>query len=392
MARARNIKPGFFKNEDLAEMDPLSRLLFAGLWCLADREGRLEDRPKRIKAELFPYDNCDVDQLLDDLQEYGFIHRYEVDGGKYIFIQNWHKHQNPHHMEVPSVIPPAPGTTDKYAHSPVTKVQRQRIFDRDGKKCVECGVTKNLSIDHIIPVSKGGDSSDSNLRTLCKACNSKKGNRDVESTSNQERVVNDPLTNRDQLDKTASCPTDSLIPDSLNLIPDSLIPLPPTTDSREQPKKEAVVVGGRDLYVFKSVIDQYKHYFVRDPNETIKNLLHSYLDDEVQMDMLAWAMRDAAEKGKDWNYAKGTLNNLFSRGIRTAEQAELADQEYKQSRVQKRGSNVVQLVDKLPASVQRQQELQQAGTFASGETRKIADDPELSEMLERLRSSKIAGN
>ena len=50
MARARNIKPGFFANENLAECDPLARLLFAGLWCLADREGRLEDRPKRIAA------------------------------------------------------------------------------------------------------------------------------------------------------------------------------------------------------------------------------------------------------------------------------------------------------------------------------------------------------
>jgi len=48
MARSRNIKPGFFRNEMLAECSPLARLLFAGLWCLADRFGRLEDRPKRI--------------------------------------------------------------------------------------------------------------------------------------------------------------------------------------------------------------------------------------------------------------------------------------------------------------------------------------------------------
>lgn len=68
MARARNIKPGFFANEDLAECDPLARLLFAGLWCLADREGRLEDRPKRIRAELLPYDSCDADELLNQLQ------------------------------------------------------------------------------------------------------------------------------------------------------------------------------------------------------------------------------------------------------------------------------------------------------------------------------------
>lgn len=56
MARARNIKPGFFKNELLAEMPPEIRLLFMGLWCIADREGRFEERPKKIKMELFPCD------------------------------------------------------------------------------------------------------------------------------------------------------------------------------------------------------------------------------------------------------------------------------------------------------------------------------------------------
>ena len=44
--RARNIKPGFFKNDALAELDFAGRLLFIGLWGIADRAGRLEDRPK----------------------------------------------------------------------------------------------------------------------------------------------------------------------------------------------------------------------------------------------------------------------------------------------------------------------------------------------------------
>lgn len=105
MARSRNIKPGFFLNDKLAEIDPLGRLLFAGLWTLADREGRLEDRPKRIKIEVLPYDNCDIDDLLDDLYDADFIQRYEVDGEKYIQIVNFGKHQNPHKNEKPSTIP-----------------------------------------------------------------------------------------------------------------------------------------------------------------------------------------------------------------------------------------------------------------------------------------------
>lgn len=105
MARSRNIKPGFFRNEILAEIEPLGRLLFAGLWILADREGRLEDRPKRIKVDVLPYDNCDVNKLLDDLADKNFIIRYKANGCNYIQIVNFVKHQNPHKNEVASVIP-----------------------------------------------------------------------------------------------------------------------------------------------------------------------------------------------------------------------------------------------------------------------------------------------
>jgi len=73
--RSRNLKPGFFKNEALLELPCEARLLFAGLWCMADREGRLEDRPKRIKIELFPADNFEVAPLLIALAEKGLIER-----------------------------------------------------------------------------------------------------------------------------------------------------------------------------------------------------------------------------------------------------------------------------------------------------------------------------
>lgn len=110
MARIRYIKPGFFKNEYLAELDPLARLLFIGLCCWADREGRLEDRPHRLKAEILPYNGCDVDRLLANLADSpeGFILRYEVDGKAYIQISNFLRHQRPHPDEQASKIPPPP--------------------------------------------------------------------------------------------------------------------------------------------------------------------------------------------------------------------------------------------------------------------------------------------
>jgi len=112
MPRARNIKPGFFMNEDLAECDLAARLVFIGLWSLADREGRLEDRPKRIRAFVFPYEDYDVDELLNQLQEHGFIIRYEVEGNKYIQVVNFKKHQRPHPKEAASQIPAPPEFSD----------------------------------------------------------------------------------------------------------------------------------------------------------------------------------------------------------------------------------------------------------------------------------------
>jgi hypothetical protein len=196
-------------------------LLFIGLWTLADREGRLDDRPKKIKISLFPADDIDIDECLNELVKFNFIIRYEVDGDRYIQVLNFTKHQMPHHKEVASVIPAPNGYEQVTKHTyDVSSEERNEVFERDNNSCLRCGSTENLSIDHIKPLASGGDNSINNLQTLCKSCNSSKGNSikdyrksNVESTLNQRNFNND-----------ASCPSDSLnlIPDSLLLIPDSL--------------------------------------------------------------------------------------------------------------------------------------------------------------------------
>jgi len=105
MARARNIKPGFFTNDELVELPFETRLLFIGLWTIADRAGRLLDRPKKIRMDIFPGDDVDVDKSLCSLALSGFIARYVADGRPCIQIINWDKHQNPHVKEAASTIP-----------------------------------------------------------------------------------------------------------------------------------------------------------------------------------------------------------------------------------------------------------------------------------------------
>ena len=118
--RARNIKPGLFKNEILGVADPLLTILFCGLWCLADKQGRLEDRPLRIKAEIFPYrEGIDINGYLTELSRLGFILRYKHVNTCYIQILNFSKHQKPHHTEKDSEIPEFTNDCEITVNSPL---------------------------------------------------------------------------------------------------------------------------------------------------------------------------------------------------------------------------------------------------------------------------------
>ena len=59
------------------------------------------------------------------------------------------------------------------------RMWRQLIKARDGFKCVYCGSTENLTIDHIRPQSKGGKTSAQNCCTACRSCNQAKGSLDL---------------------------------------------------------------------------------------------------------------------------------------------------------------------------------------------------------------------
>ncbi len=221
--RSRNLKPGFFKNEDLAEIEPLGRILYEGLWCMADREGRLEDRPKKIKSEILPYDNIDIDKMLIILHEKGFIVRYSIDSHNLIQVRNFHKHQNPHLKETASELPAPIGHIDSgVIPYYVPPALRDEIFERDGFKCLECGAEEKLTIDHIIPRSRKGDNGKENLRTLCNKCNAGKGNRIGVKSKSTGKSGTRPGKSGTGPEKHQTSRADSLFTDSLNPSTESL--------------------------------------------------------------------------------------------------------------------------------------------------------------------------
>lgn len=116
MARARLLHPEFARHEGLAELGHTHRLLFALLPTIADREGLLEDRPRRIKADLFPYDTdlgADVERGLDELARIGCIQRVEMYGRKVITIPGFLRWNKPHPREKQSELSKEPAITKK---------------------------------------------------------------------------------------------------------------------------------------------------------------------------------------------------------------------------------------------------------------------------------------
>lgn len=64
----------------------------------------------------------------------------------------------------------------KRKRKPMSDSTRQKVFERDGRVCLNCGSTDRLTVDHIHPWSKGGADVMDNYQTLCASCNYGKGN------------------------------------------------------------------------------------------------------------------------------------------------------------------------------------------------------------------------
>jgi hypothetical protein len=189
MARIRSIKPEFFIDEDLQDLEAANpgaycMLVFSGLWTVADREGRFEWRPRRLKLEILPFLDYDLGVTLDLLDEHGYLIRYEVEGRTYGFIKNWSRHQLVPRDEPQSEIPSPEGLITPYFR-PVTQTQRFNIYQSDSHTCQYCGTglhnnPRAMCLDHVIPYSKGGTNRPENLVTACKKCNAKKATKTPE--------------------------------------------------------------------------------------------------------------------------------------------------------------------------------------------------------------------
>lgn len=134
MARIRQVKPEYFLDEELANCCSRdARLLFIGMFNLADREGRLEDRPARMKVQIFPYDDdispSTISGFLDQLTQGRFIIRYEAQGKRLILIRTFKQHQHFHKDEQPSKLPEPQEDTTMHRASTVQAPCRSGVSE-----------------------------------------------------------------------------------------------------------------------------------------------------------------------------------------------------------------------------------------------------------------------
>ncbi len=154
MPRIRTVKPEFFLHEDLGALSPYIRLAFEGLWCQADREGKLKDRSKKLKVQILPYDDVNFEDILKTLAENGFITRYSMNGDNYIHIPTFLEHQRPNCNEQPSKIP---DPVRKKSNQESTQEQPRTTpssFKNDGKGVRERSKGKESMLTHTLSVEK----------------------------------------------------------------------------------------------------------------------------------------------------------------------------------------------------------------------------------------------
>lgn len=111
--RIRDLHPEFFTDERVLQVSIPARLLFQGLWLIADRAGRLEEpHPLTLRARFFPADNVDCAPMLEELVKVGLVLRYTADDRSIMWIPGFRKRQRLHPREQQTKLPPHPADTN----------------------------------------------------------------------------------------------------------------------------------------------------------------------------------------------------------------------------------------------------------------------------------------
>lgn len=143
-------------------LNPESKLVLILIADGASGDGQFKTPVEKICRQA----NISIDGFDEAVQELSSKQYFEFDdeGAVYLAIPEEQRPQN----------------VTSYRKRPVSKGKAARVFFRDGNACLRCGSRDRLTVDHVIPESKGGNASLDNLQTLCHSCNSWKSVKTID--------------------------------------------------------------------------------------------------------------------------------------------------------------------------------------------------------------------
>ena len=129
MSRIRTIKPQFFCNEELCDLEEQyanlrPMLVFAGLWTVCDKNGVFKYKPRTLKLKILPFLNFDIQQSLEVLEVNNFINTFTVDNVKYGHVIHFSDHQRINGTEAQE--------ESKYPNPEQADVQQQTPVENTG--------------------------------------------------------------------------------------------------------------------------------------------------------------------------------------------------------------------------------------------------------------------
>lgn len=158
--RIRLLHPEFFTDEKLAKHSDFARLVFAGLWLIADRDGRLIDSPRIIDGAILPRDEeRTCAPALAELAVSGRILRYDSPAGRVIQVVNFKKYQHVHPREKSGHLPGPPSASTVNGSSPgvASGLAAGRVTGKAGDKAGDIsGTGPSASASTSTSTSKNG--------------------------------------------------------------------------------------------------------------------------------------------------------------------------------------------------------------------------------------------